>query len=157
VAALAAEAAKAPVPPPAPQLDRRDITRWVQLELKRVGCFSGPVDGEYGTTTRAALQNFAKLAPAKLSDADPTPATVKAIQDFNKRVCPLECQSGERAEGDRCVRIVCRAGEVLRDGACVAKVATEQKRHAAPLEAKPRRLAPGGGKCFQFQGRQFCE
>ena len=157
VAALAAEAAKGPVPPPAPQLDRRDIARWVQLELKRVGCFTGPVDGEYGATTRTALQNFAKLAPAKLADTDPTPATVKAIQDFNKRVCPLECPSGERADGDRCIRIVCPAGEVMRNGACVAKVATEQKRTVTPEAKPPHRVGGGGGKCFQFQGRQFCE
>jgi uncharacterized caspase-like protein len=144
MAALAAEAAEAAKLPPPSQPDRAEITRSLQFELKRVGCFDGAVDGEFGSTTRAALLSFAKLAAVRLPQEDPSPDVLKAIRGFDKRVCPLLCQAGERAEGERCIRLLCAAGQVLKDGSCVA-----ERPVAAPKG--------GSAKCFNFQGRQFCE
>jgi len=31
------------------------------------------------------------------------------------RICPLICETGYRADGDRCVKITCRAGYELND------------------------------------------
>ncbi|MEL4411555.1 hypothetical protein, partial [Shewanella algae] len=39
--------------------DTRDLTRSLQVELKRVGCFPGLVDGVWGDATKGALANFA--------------------------------------------------------------------------------------------------
>jgi hypothetical protein len=78
---------------------------------------------------------------------------VKAVRAFDKRVCPLVCQAGERADGERCIRIACPSGQVLKDGACIAE-------RAPSPAARPGTPAPKGGtgaKCFTFQGRQFCE
>ena len=49
-------------PATAEPIDRREMTRSLQAELKRVGCFEGPVDGEFSNSTRTALRNFAKFA-----------------------------------------------------------------------------------------------
>jgi len=154
IAALTADAAQANKPTPA--FDRQEIARSLQLELKRVGCFDGAVDGEFSGATRAALRNFIKFAAIKLPQDELTPDALKAIRDFSKRVCPLVCPSNERAEGDRCIRIV------------VAKPSAEPKRKATPaperkvtakVERQPRapRAPSAGSKCFAFQGRQFCE
>jgi hypothetical protein len=143
MAALGAEAAQLTRPPPTPQLDSAEITRSMQLELKRVGCFDGAVNGEFGSTTRAALANFAKLAALTLPQQDPSPDALKAIRGFDKRVCPLVCQAGERVEGERCIRIVCPAGKVLEDGTCVAKADTEPPRRTPPNpEPRSRAAAP---------------
>jgi len=154
VAALAAEAEEAKrTSSAAPTVDRREFARALQLELKRVGCFDGTVDGEFGNATRAALRNFAKFAAISLPDQDASADAIQAVRGFDKRICPLVCPSGERAEGERCIRIVCGGGQVLRNGACIS---IEPKRPAsARREAAPR--PSGGGKCFTFQGRQFCE
>ena len=154
VAALAAEAEEAKrTSSAAPTVDRREFARALQLELKRVGCFDGTVDGEFGNATRAALRNFAKFAAISLPDQDASAEAIQAVRGFDKRICPLVCPSGERAEGERCIRIVCGGGQVLRNGACIS---IEPKRPAsARREAAPR--PSGGGKCFTFQGRQFCE
>jgi uncharacterized caspase-like protein len=55
-------------------------------------------------------------------------------------------------------RIVCPSGQVLKDGACVARPAPGKEK-AAPARAKPKPTAKkgSGARCFAFQGRQFCE
>ena len=149
MSALAVEAAKAAA---AAQGDRREIARSLQLELRRVGCFDGAIDGEFSDATRAALRKFVTLAALRIPD-DLSLDAVKAVRAFDKRVCPLVCQAGERADGERCVRITCPSGQVLKDGACVTE-------RAPSPAARPGTPAPKGGtgaKCFTFQGRQFCE
>jgi hypothetical protein len=76
----------------------------LQFELKRVGCFNGALNGEFDEATRAAANNFAKLASIKVPN-ELSPETVKAVRGFDNRVCPLVCRDGERVEGDRCVAI----------------------------------------------------
>jgi hypothetical protein len=157
-ARLAALSAKPPVERPAPEIriDRREIARSLQLELKRVGCFDGRVDGEFGGSTRAALRNFARLAAISLPDNEPSLDALKALRGIDKRICPLVCPAGERAEADRCLRIACPAGQVLSDGACVAKTPAAQKRPSGARAKATPKVAPKG-RCFAFQGRQFCE
>ena len=118
IAALAA----APQPPAGPQLaavpqvapaahatsvDRHELVRSLQLELKRVGCFNGAVNGEFDDATRAASKSFAKLSPVTLPD-DLTLDNIKALHAIDKRICPAVCPEGERAEGDHCVAIEVR-------------------------------------------------
>jgi hypothetical protein len=138
-----------------PQSDPREVTRSLQLELKRVGCFDGTINGEFGSSTRAALRNFAKLASVSLPENEPSLDALKAVRGVDKRICPLVCPTGERAEGDRCIRIVCPSGQILKDGTCVARpVADAQRRATPPPEPPP---ATSSSKCFTFQGRRFCE
>ena len=127
--------------------DPAEMARLLQFELQRVGCFTGAVNGEFNAPTRTALKNFAKLASVSVPD-ELTIDTLKTLRGIDKRVCPPACKAGERAEGDRCVAI--------------AKPEPVEKRASAP--AAPRKPAAGGGggggkggKCFNFNGRTFCE
>jgi hypothetical protein len=159
MAALTVEAEKAKTPSE-PQIDRREIARSLQLELKRLGCFDGSVNGDFGISTRAALRNFAKLAAVSVPDNEPSLDALKAVRGFDKRICPLSCPTGERADGERCIRIVCPVGQFLKDGSCIAKpqAAEPKKRVTEPApRSAPRPPSAGSGKCFNFQGRQFCE
>jgi len=54
IAALEARPEKGPT-------DTHELTRLLQIELKRIGCFSGAVNGEFDDATRIAAQAFAKL------------------------------------------------------------------------------------------------
>jgi uncharacterized caspase-like protein len=105
----------------------QELGRSLQLELKRVGCYQGTVNGEFGDATRDALRSFVKHSALNLRYEDLSVDTIKAVRNFDKRVCPLSCQPGERADGDSCIRV-----------------------------AAPPRLS-NGKKCFSFQGREFCE
>ncbi len=126
-----------------------EIARSMQFELQRLGCFDGTVNGEFNAPTQNALKNFAKLASINVPD-ELSIETLKTLRGIDKRVCPPTCKAGERAEGDRCVAI--------------AKPEPAEKRASAP--AAPRKPAAGGGggggggkggKCFNFNGRTFCE
>jgi hypothetical protein len=105
------------------------LGRSLQLELKRVGCYQGAVNGEFENTTREALRSFVKYSALNLRNEDLSVDTIKAVRSFDKRICPLSCQPGERAEGDACIRVT----------------------------AGPTRPLSGAKKCFNFQGREFCE
>jgi hypothetical protein len=131
--------------------ERAELARSLQFELKRVGCYDEPVSGEFGGPVREALNKFAKFASVRIGKPDEISAeTLSLIRRFDKRVCPLACRADEKAEGDRCVRIVCAAGQVVVKGACVP----DPKKQAAPA---PERPASGGSKCFTFNNRRFCE
>jgi uncharacterized caspase-like protein len=164
MAALTAGAERAA--PATPAIDNREMARSLQLELKRLGCFDGAVNGKFESTTRDALHNFAKLAAVNLPDDGLSSDTLKIIRGIDKRVCPLACRSGERANGERCIRIVCPSGQTLKGDSCVGKPEPEPKKRVTerperprPHPAAPAAAAPAarGGKCFSFNGRTFCE
>ncbi len=160
VAAAAAERARQNAPV---KLDRREIARYLQFELKRVGCFSGTVDGEFGRATRDALKKFAKLASVEVNANDLSLDVVKAVRGIDQRVCPLNCRSGQRAVGEICVPIVCSSGQILKGETCVAApkpkapAKSRVSRSRSEERKQPAPAASGGGKCFSFNGRRFCE
>jgi outer membrane protein assembly factor BamD (BamD/ComL family) len=101
VATIAPAGAKAPA---VGQPDPRELTRSLQRELRRVGCFDGPANGEFDEATKNGARNFAKFTAIKIPDVL-SPDILKAIQEINGRVCPVVCPGGERAVGDQCVPI----------------------------------------------------
>jgi hypothetical protein len=103
IALLAAQPPKLTTGPP----DRHELIRSLQVELKRIGCFTGAVDGEFNDSTRAAAKTFVQLSAINIPD-DLTLETIKSLQRINKRICPLVCPDGERAADGRCVRAEAR-------------------------------------------------
>ncbi len=137
-------------------MERTELARSVQFELKRVGCLDDAVSGEFGAPAREALSKFAKHASVRIAKpGEISSETLSLIRKFDTRVCPLSCRADEKAEGDRCVRIVCPAGQIIARGACVA----DPNKQAAPAPQRPAAGAGGGGggKCFTFNNRRFCE
>jgi len=141
VAALdAAQPAKSAPSAPASAIDPHELARSLQFELKRVGCFDAAVNGEYDDATKAAWRKFAKLAAVGASD-ELSPDAIKAIRQIDKRVCPLTCPAGQHAA----------------DNQCIANATTAKATETAPHRAAPAPTPRANGKCFAFQGRQFCE
>ncbi|MET4390382.1 putative caspase-like protein [Bradyrhizobium sp. F1.4.3] len=156
-------AALEPAPAAAPMMDPADIARLLQAHLKRVGCNPGNVDGKWDDGSRNALELFNKNADThfdvKLASLD----ALDSVRSKTDRICPLVCPRGQRTEGDRCVQIGCASGYVLNaSGACgkrpepapKPKTVTRQE-PAAPRSAPAPRA--GGGKCFSFSGKTYCE
>jgi uncharacterized caspase-like protein len=98
-------------PGPAPA----DITKSVQTELRRVGCLTGAADGDWNAASQRSLTQFNRYAGTKLDAKVASVDTLDAIKSKNSRVCPLVCQHGFEADGDRCTRITCAAGSFLND------------------------------------------
>lgn len=99
----------------APEPSSADLTKSVQAELRRVGCFTGSADGEWNAASRRSLEQFNKRAGTKLDVKLASLDALDAIKLKSARVCPLICEYGSRADGDRCVRISCSAGSFLND------------------------------------------
>src|SRR5262245_48207459 len=135
-----------------PKIDPRELTRSLQFELKRIGCFTGQVNGQFDNKTRDAVSEFGKITTKEVSSKEPTIELVKLVRTFERRVCPLQCATNERPEGEQCVRIVCVSGQTPKNGVCPEPPAAPAKKGASD---------PGspslGSNCFTFQGRHFCQ
>jgi uncharacterized caspase-like protein len=102
---------------PAPS--QTEITKSVQSELRRVGCYSGSADGDWGEASQRSLSQFNRSAGMRLDVKTANADTLDAIRQKPSRVCPLVCEHGFKADGDRCTRIVCAEGSFVNsDNEC---------------------------------------
>jgi hypothetical protein len=92
-----------------------DVTKSVQSELRRVGCLTGAVDGDWNAASQRSLTLFNRYAGTKLDAKTASLDTLDAVKLKQSRVCPLACEHGYRADGDHCSRIVCAEGSFLND------------------------------------------
>jgi uncharacterized caspase-like protein len=96
-----------------------DFARALQAELRRVGCNTGAVDGNWDANSQRALDLFNKHAGMKLETKIASADALDAVKSKTGRICPLVCDVGYKAEGDRCIKITCSAGyELSADGTC---------------------------------------
>jgi uncharacterized caspase-like protein len=98
---------------PAPS--QTDITKSVQSELRRVGCYSGNADGDWDQSSQRSLSQFNRSAGTKLDVKTVNAETLDAIKQKPSRVCPLVCEHGFKADGDQCTKIVCAEGSFVND------------------------------------------
>jgi hypothetical protein len=99
--------------PPADQSDQPkavDLPRSLQAELRRVGCNTGAVDGNWNAASQRSLDLFNKHAGMKLEVKVASVDALDVVKSKTTRVCPLVCDHGFKADGDRCTKITCRAG-----------------------------------------------
>ncbi|MBR0844136.1 caspase family protein [Bradyrhizobium liaoningense] len=106
-------------PAPASTLSGTDLAKSVQLELRRVGCLTSAADGEWNAASQRSLTQFNKYAGMKFDVKLASLDALDALKAKQGRVCPLVCDRGFRADGDKCVKITCRAGyRVNEDNEC---------------------------------------
>ena len=98
---------------PAPS--QTEITKSVQSELRRVGCYGGNADGEWDLSSQRSLLQFNRSAGTRLDIKTVNADTLDAIKQKPSRVCPLVCEHGFKADGDHCTRIVCAEGSFVND------------------------------------------
>ena len=127
VAAESAAADKAPAPAPADKdkavnvaalaagRPQADVTKSVQAELRRVGCLTGNADGNWNNGSQRSLTQFNRYAGTRLDTKVASVDTLDTIKLKSSRVCPLVCEHGFRADGDRCTKITCAEGSFLND------------------------------------------
>jgi hypothetical protein len=92
-----------------------DVTKSVQAELRRVGCLAGAADGDWNSSSQRSLTLFNRYAKTKFDTRLASTDTLDAIKLKTSRVCPLVCEHGYKAEGERCSKIACGEGAFLND------------------------------------------
>ena len=125
VAAESTAADKASAPAPADKAvnvaalaagpPQADVTKSVQAELRRVGCLTGNADGNWNNASQRSLTQFNRYAGTRLDTKVASVDTLDTIKLKSSRVCPLVCEHGFQAEGERCTKIVCAEGSFLND------------------------------------------
>jgi hypothetical protein len=70
---------------PAPD---KQLARSLQAELKRLGCFSGPVNGNWGPRTTAGFKLYAQHAKLPDGPSAPTEAVLAEMKRVQGRLCP---------------------------------------------------------------------
>jgi uncharacterized caspase-like protein len=110
-AAASPSPSTSPAAPPSPA----ELAKSVQAELRRVGCLIGFADGEWNAASRRAVELFNKSAGTRLDVKLASLDAFDAIKAKPARVCPLICETGFKADGERCVKITCAAGSFLND------------------------------------------
>jgi uncharacterized caspase-like protein len=139
----AADKASAPAPAPADKSvnvaslaagpPQADVTKSVQSELRRVGCLTGSADGNWSNSSQRSLTQFNRYAGTRLDTKVASVDTLDTIKLKSSRVCPLVCEHGFQADGERCSKIVCAEGSFLNDdNEC------EKRRAKKPVAARER-------------------
>ncbi len=143
--------------PDAKQPDRPalpDIPRLLQSELKRVGCKTGDIEGEWNASARRALASFNDGAGTRFDVKIASLDALDAVRARQGRVCPLDCERGFRADGDRCVKITCDNGYAVGSNGACQKMRERTPRVTQRAHHEP---ASSGRKCFSYNGASFCE
>jgi flagellar biosynthesis GTPase FlhF len=78
--------------------DASAIPRLLQIELRRVGCNTGTVDGDWNSAAQRSLSLFNKNAQTKLDVKVASIDALDVVRSRSSRVCPLICEHGYRAE-----------------------------------------------------------
>jgi hypothetical protein len=84
-------AANPPVTPPPKAIetpgDRVTLIRTLQFELKRVGCYSGEINGVWTTSSRMAMKSFTDEVNASLPIDNPDYILLSLVQQRQGTVC----------------------------------------------------------------------
>jgi uncharacterized caspase-like protein len=117
-----------------------DIPRQLQIELRRVGCNTGSVSEIWTPGAQKAMELFNKSAGMRLDVKVASLDSLDTVKSKAGRICPLTCEQGYQADGDRCTKITCKSGyEVGADNNC-EKI--EVKKPAQPVARQDRSAAP---------------
>ena len=107
VVSTAADASPAGPKAAAPLDDRSRATlaREIQSELKRVGCYSGAIDGNWGAASKRAMVAFIERVNASLPLNQPDDILLLLVKSHASGTCSSACPVGQTLShnNDRCV------------------------------------------------------
>jgi uncharacterized caspase-like protein len=83
-------AAASETPEPLEEIDHAALARDIQTKLKALKCYSGPIDGDWGRGTRAAMEAFNRVAEQDLNTAEAEPDTLDALSAWTGEACPTK-------------------------------------------------------------------
>ena len=131
---------------PAEMPDPKVLIRAIQIELKRVGCDPGAVDGEWGERGRLALKEYARLAKVSLQSDLPDASILQSLTRQKATVCPSGCAAGQALINGRC------AARVPPDARKAADTRASAKQGLPDCPAASANNLPPGSRCRTTTG-----
>ena len=114
------------------------LTGQLQTELRRVGCDPGPATTDWRDGSRHALDDYNKSAGTTFDINAASSEALKSVQGQSARVCPLVCDSGLKAEGDKCVAIECNPDDISCEKPAASQMDLQSQSSSQPQsDAKP--------------------
>ena len=89
------------VPTAAPPLGAVSLTRALQRELRRAGCYNGEINGIWTPSTRQAMKTYTDVANAKLPVTNPDPVLLALIQGDQNLGCAERCLRNGKSDSCR--------------------------------------------------------
>lgn len=138
----AAPAARKPIVPAFETVtlpeDPAAVTRAVQAELGRVGCYRGPVTGVWGPETRRAMKVFTNRVNATLPVDKPDVILLSLLASQPAGSCGMACPSGQEGGADgRCVPKAVVAQAARKANPAAPKVAAAREHAVVPRASVP--------------------
>jgi uncharacterized caspase-like protein len=118
-----------------------DIPKQLQIELRRVGCNTSATSDAWTPAAQKAMALFNKSAGMSLDVKVASADSLDAVKSKQGRICPLICEHGYKADGDRCTRIGCRSGYQVGDDNTCEKIEV-RKKHTPPVAKKDESSTP---------------
>ena len=100
----------------------RELTQALQLELKRVHCYDGPIDGEWLLQSKRAMRAFLGRVNASLPIDKPDQFLLTLIKGHVAAACGQVCPEGQSlAANGRCLPVATPATAlVVRTPTCIS-------------------------------------
>jgi hypothetical protein len=115
--------------------DRTSLARDLQLELRRVGCYGGELNGGWTPATRKAMKAFTDRVNATLPIEEPDDILLTLVQAHQGEACGKPCPAGQGLSDDgRCL-----PGAIL---AQAAKNGASRPKGGQPAERPAPAVAP---------------
>lgn len=129
-----------------PPLDRVALTRELQRQLQRVGCYGGSISGTWSPSTRRAMKEFTERVNAALPIDKPDAILLAMVQNHEEMTCGAGCPTGQSpASNGRCLP----SAIVVRDS---AKHAPGTKMRSAKLPSSPAKSRSIGARSVAADG-----
>ncbi len=128
-------------------LDRAKLTKELLVQLKRVGCYQGPIGAVWTPGARSSMKAFTEHVNATLPVDQPDYILLAMVQSHEGVACGRECPAGEaRTQAGRCLPTgVVAAGSKKRttnEPRVVAKPAPAVAKQAPDDASQPTVTAP---------------
>ena len=129
-----------------PPLDRVALTRELQRQLQRVGCYGGSISGTWSPSTRRAMKEFTERVNAALPIDKPDAILLAMVQNHEEKTCGAGCPTGQSPAGiGRCLP----SAIVARDS---AKHAPGTKVRSAKLPSSAAKSRSAGARSVATAG-----
>ena len=110
------------------------------------GAISEPSTADWSIASQRSLEGFNRFAGMKLDVKSASADALDVVKSKTARICPLTCERGFRADGERCVAIACGRDQVLDDNGACRKKPSQSAARPEPKNAGPARDPnPSGG------------